>query len=114
MSEGGVFIATYRVQPVGTPLRLAFELPCGTKVTARGEVRWIREGDGDSNDGRPGMGIAFTSLPEAALLAIGRFCRQRPPLYMEFRPIPFLSHVPGQGRARAYCQRAKNVHHGAR
>jgi uncharacterized protein (TIGR02266 family) len=82
ISEGGVFIATYRIQAIGTPLTLAFALPDGTRVTARGEVRWVR--DTTLVEGRPGMGVAFTELPPEALAAIARFCRQNAPLYVEF------------------------------
>ncbi len=82
LSEGGVFVATYRVLPVSTLLWLAFELPGGTQVRTRGEVRWIREEQAGSL--RPGMGVAFLELPEAALVAITRYCRDRAPIYMEF------------------------------
>ncbi len=83
MAQGGLFIATYRVQPLGTELELEFELPDGARVCAQGVVRWFREGAAAMSD-RPGMGVEFTALPEAALVAIERFCRVRPPLYMEF------------------------------
>ena len=81
ISQGGVFIATYRLFPVGSRLELAFELPDGTRVKTRGEVRWLREGAAAGT--RPGMGVAFSDLPEAALTAIADFCRERPPLYMD-------------------------------
>lgn len=81
LSQGGVFVATYRVLPVGTHLWLSFDLPDGTHVHTRGEVRWIREEQEGSL--RPGMGVAFRDLPELALEAIQRFCRSREPLYIE-------------------------------
>ncbi len=80
ISEGGVFIATYRVQPIGTPICLSFELPDGTKITARGVVRWIRE---SSSVCRPGIGVAFTELTSEALAALAQFCRHCAPLYVE-------------------------------
>jgi uncharacterized protein (TIGR02266 family) len=82
ISEGGVFIATYRILPIGTPLTLSFELPDATKVTARGEVRWVR--DTNMVEGRPGMGVSFTDLTPESLAAISRFCRHNAPLYVEF------------------------------
>jgi uncharacterized protein (TIGR02266 family) len=81
MSRGGLFIATYRMQPLGTPLTLHFTLPCGTDVTARGEVSWIR--DTDRGGCRPGMGVVFTELSEPALRSLSRFCESCPPLYVE-------------------------------
>ena len=81
LSQGGVFVATYRLLAVGTLLWLAFDLPDGTHVRTRGEVRWIRgEQDGSL---RPGMGVAFVDLPEPSLRAIEAFCRERAPLYIE-------------------------------
>jgi uncharacterized protein (TIGR02266 family) len=82
LSQGGVFIATYRVFPVGSRLELGFQLPDGTEVRARGVVRWVR-GEGTPEDERPGMGVAFSELSESALAAIAAFCRERAPLYME-------------------------------
>jgi uncharacterized protein (TIGR02266 family) len=81
ISEGGVFIATYRLFPIGSRLELSFELPDGTKINTWGRVRWLRE---ESPHGsRPGMGVEFGDLTEEMLAAITRFCEQRPPLYME-------------------------------
>ena len=82
ISQGGVFIATYHVRPIGSRLDLSFELPDGTQVKTSGHVRWLREDISDS--ARPGMGVAFSNLPEHVLTAIDRFCRERPPLYIEF------------------------------
>jgi|GEM_PF-1457385 len=81
LSQGGVFVATYRLLAVGTLLWLAFDLPDGTHVRTRGEVRWLRgEQDGSL---RPGMGVAFVDLPEPSLRAIEAFCCARAPLYIE-------------------------------
>lgn len=81
ISQGGVFIATYNLLPVGSRLELEFELPNGTHVKASGQVRWLRENP--LSGARPGMGVAFSDLSEAALCAIDQFCRERPPLYMD-------------------------------
>lgn len=82
ISEGGVFIATYRLLRIGTPLTLSFQMPDSTKVTARGEVRWVR--DTNQTEVRTGMGVAFTEISEEALASIARFCREVAPLYVEF------------------------------
>lgn len=80
ISEGGVFIATYCIQPIGTIIGLAFELPCGTRIETRGTVRWIRD---TAHTSRPGMGVAFTALSAESLAAIANFCRHNAPLYVE-------------------------------
>jgi uncharacterized protein (TIGR02266 family) len=82
ISQGGVFIATYNVFPVGSRLELGFRLPGGAEVRARGVVRWVR-GEAEPEEERPGMGVAFTELSEAALTAIAAYCQKRAPLYIE-------------------------------
>ncbi len=81
ISQGGVFIATYKLLPIGRELQLNFDLPDGTHVSAKGEVRWVRESSLASV--RPGMGIAFVDISAEALDAVTNFCRERPPLYMD-------------------------------
>jgi uncharacterized protein (TIGR02266 family) len=81
ISEGGLFVATYTEIPIGTRLVLCFELPDGSVVEARGEVRWTRKQSSDSE--RPGIGIAFTELPSAAREQIVALCARQPPLYFE-------------------------------
>jgi uncharacterized protein (TIGR02266 family) len=81
ISQGGVFVATYRLLPVGSRLDLSFDLPDGTEIKTRGEVKWLRESAYSSE--RPGMGVAFLGLSEDAIVAIHRFCSERPPLYMD-------------------------------
>jgi uncharacterized protein (TIGR02266 family) len=61
LSTGGLFIATYDVLPIGTPVE--FELTVGpqvVKVPVRGVVRWTR--DDDSGGAPVGMGVQFVDL----------------------------------------------------
>jgi uncharacterized protein (TIGR02266 family) len=81
ISEGGVFIATYHLRPVGTRLDLSFVLPNGVEVQATGVVRWLR--DGTTEGLRPGMGVAFTDLKQESLASINKYCRTRAPIYMD-------------------------------
>jgi uncharacterized protein (TIGR02266 family) len=81
ISEGGIFVATYLDFAIGTKLQLCFELPDGTTVEARGEVRWRRTEEMDGE--RPGVGIAFLELPEAARERIAEICARQPPLYVD-------------------------------
>lgn len=81
ISEGGLFLSTYRPIAVGSPVALEFSLP-GTNdaLRAKGEVRWLRE----HSTGQPqGVGIAFEELAEEDRERIHRFCTMRPPLYYE-------------------------------
>lgn len=81
ISEGGLFVATYTPIPIGTRLVLCFELPDGTSVEARGEVRWVRSEATDAE--RPGVGISFTELPDHVRERIADICARQPPLYFD-------------------------------
>jgi uncharacterized protein (TIGR02266 family) len=82
LSEGGLFIATYDVRPVGTEMDVVVRLPGhGEPIRTRGTVRWIREFS-ESSDAAPGMGLHL-SLDDAALPRIRRFLSTRPPLFFD-------------------------------
>lgn len=81
ISEGGVFVSTYRELATGTPVDLEFSLPGSDRVVkAKGEVRWHRNA---SEGAPPGVGIAFDELSDEDRAVIHRFCTLRPPLYYD-------------------------------
>ena len=59
ISEGGIFIATERPLPAGTPLRLFIAAPDGN-VEMAGRVAWARPAS--SPNGAAGMGVRFEDL----------------------------------------------------
>src|SRR5690242_5184444 len=62
ISEGGVFVSTYRELATGTLVDLEFSLPGSDRVMkAKGEVKWHRSA---SPDAPPGVGIAFEQLDD--------------------------------------------------
>jgi uncharacterized protein (TIGR02266 family) len=79
VSEGGVFVQTYRDLPVGSPVEVQFDLP-DAQLHAHGRVRWHRN---SSDSSPPGVGIAFEELAEEDRKVIQRFCERRAPLYYE-------------------------------
>jgi uncharacterized protein (TIGR02266 family) len=79
VSEGGVFVQTYRDLPVGSAVEVQFDLP-ETRLRAHGRVRWHRE---KSDSSPPGVGIAFEELGAADRRAIQKFCEAREPLYYD-------------------------------
>ena len=83
ISDGGLFLATYDLLPVGTELTISFMLPEGYQVTTRGHVSWLREPREIDSDTRPGMGISFDSLAKDDYEAILRFAGRRPPLFYD-------------------------------
>lgn len=80
VSDGGLFVATYDVQPVGTLLSVSFVLPSGEQVTAKGRVQWTSEPHRDE-DLAPGMGVAFEQISDEALESVRRFLAQREPIF---------------------------------
>jgi len=81
LSEGGVFVATLNLLPVGTPVDLTFSLPGNARLTVKGEVRWTREIDDRVPDVFPGVGVRFVELGVDAAQALHRFVAEREPLF---------------------------------
>ena len=82
ISEGGVFVSTYRALAQGSLVDLEFSLPGSDHpLHARGEVRWHR--DATPQGPPPGVGISFDDLSDDDRSAIHRFCTMRPPLYYD-------------------------------
>lgn len=81
ISDGGLFIATVNLLPLGTPVDLSFSLPSGEPIEAKGVVRWVREVSDLHPEVFPGMGVQFTALHQGAQEAIDGFLAQREPLF---------------------------------
>jgi uncharacterized protein (TIGR02266 family) len=85
VSEGGLFVATYKLLPVGSTLEVSFWLPTGHEVTASAEVRWVRDTRSSDDHGHvsPGMGVRFVNLSGEHLSAIRQFTDMRPPMFYD-------------------------------
>jgi uncharacterized protein (TIGR02266 family) len=83
ISEGGIFVTTVTLLPVGTAVMLSFSFPGGIEVEAEGQVAWTREGAAFDSDLLTGMGIRFTQLNDAALAAIQEFVSIREPIFYD-------------------------------
>jgi uncharacterized protein (TIGR02266 family) len=81
ISNGGVFIATVKLVPMGTPVDLFFRLPTGEGIEAQGVVRWVREVDDQRPEMMPGLGVQFVNLSDEARTAIEGFVRDREPMF---------------------------------
>ena len=83
LSAGGIFIATYKLRPVGETVAFEVTLPgCETPVSGVGEVRWVRQPHEDSDVG-PGMGIRFMTLNLGSAEAIRRYVERRDPMFYD-------------------------------
>ncbi|MFK7991805.1 MAG: TIGR02266 family protein [Sandaracinaceae bacterium] len=83
LSDGGLFVATYDLKPVGTVIELEFTLPDGHIVRTVAEVRWLRSPRDADSDMQPGMGMRFSKLAREDGEAIERFLAARAPLFYD-------------------------------
>lgn len=67
LGMGGLFLATSRIRPLGTSLKLIFEVPGGV-VQADGIVRSFSRGEG--------MGVEFTNLGSRDRVLLGQLLRR--------------------------------------
>lgn len=81
VSEGGVFVATYRPFAVGERITVRVELPgIDEPLEVVTEVRWVRAA---SVDVPPGVGLAFVDLGARGRRQVEAFVRYRAPLFYE-------------------------------
>src|SRR5579859_5743033 len=95
VSEGGLFIRTQNVLPIGTRVKVEFTLPTAqSPLTIIGVVRWTRSPDAmreeynnfgsvENASSNPGMGIQFEDVDPKATDAIVKFTRYRKPEFYE-------------------------------
>jgi uncharacterized protein (TIGR02266 family) len=83
ISSGGLFVATYDVCSMGTPLNVNFSLPRGPVLSLDGTVCWIREYNETTTDILPGMGIRFDNLTNEDEEAINQFIAKNPPIFYD-------------------------------
>ncbi len=78
IDHGGLFVSTYALPKIGTPVRLKVSLPGGYEFEANAVVRWTREASGDAP---PGFGAQFTGITPEARQLVYRYVRNREPLF---------------------------------
>jgi uncharacterized protein (TIGR02266 family) len=83
ISEGGLFVATYSLLPLGAHLTISFGLPGGEEIVAEAEVRWVRDPMLGDMSLSPGMGVRFTTLAPEQLAAIRKFMDLRQPMFYD-------------------------------
>ena len=81
LSEGGLFIATHSVKPMGMQIQVSFKLPhVAEPIQAMGVVRWTREYS-ETSDTMPGMGVRFERVASHHVEQIREFLAARAPLF---------------------------------
>ena len=82
VSSGGLFVATYRLLPLGTSVELTFTLPDGTPVRVQAVVRWLRDPhDLEMREMPPGMGLEFATLAPEARAYVDAYVAARDPMF---------------------------------
>lgn len=83
LSEGGLFIATHVLKPLGTQIEVSFKLPDLTEpIKVPGTVRWVREYS-ETSDTHPGLGVRFEHLTAEHTEQIRRFLAARDPIFFD-------------------------------
>jgi uncharacterized protein (TIGR02266 family) len=78
ISEGGLFIATSRLLPLGSKIQFSFRLGGSAEpVTIYGIVRWVREHSPMTEDAPSGMGVQFVDLAPAVTDQVNQFIRRQ-------------------------------------
>ncbi len=71
LSETGLFVATKKTIPAGTPLHIVFGLPPNLpRISSEGIIRWAKE--------QEGVGVELTSLTAEQKLALQKFLNSNP------------------------------------
>jgi uncharacterized protein (TIGR02266 family) len=83
IGDGGLFIATYDLKPIGSIIDIELTLPSGHIMRASAEVRWLRDLRDDCEGVSPGMGLAFRELLPEDRRAIGAFVDARAPIFYD-------------------------------
>jgi uncharacterized protein (TIGR02266 family) len=83
LSEGGLFIATHAIKPIGTTVEVSFKLPhVAEAIQAVGVVRWVREYS-ETSDTSPGIGVRFERISPQQVEQIREFLAARAPLFYD-------------------------------
>jgi uncharacterized protein (TIGR02266 family) len=80
LSDGGLFVATYTLLPIGTRVALEIDLDDLGSLWTGGRVRWIRQA---AEESPPGMGVTLDPLDSVQRDAINELLRRRPALFYD-------------------------------
>ncbi|XYH96764.1 hypothetical protein ACMHYB_54820 [Sorangium sp. So ce1128] len=83
IEHGGIFVATYKIPPIGSVVTLRVRLPGDYEFTALATVRWTREAGGSRDSAEPGFGARITQISPEGRQLVSRFTRNREPLFYD-------------------------------
>ncbi len=79
IEHGGIFVATYKLLKIGSPVMLRVLLPGNYEFTASGVVQWTRE----ASSTEPGFGARFTQISQEGRQLVYRYTRNREPMFYD-------------------------------
>jgi Tfp pilus assembly protein PilZ len=79
IEHGGIFVATYKVLKINSPVTLRVLLPGDYEFTASAVVQWTREG----GTSEPGFGARFTQISADGRQLVYRYTRNREPMFYD-------------------------------
>jgi hypothetical protein len=79
IEHGGIFVATYKLLKIGSPVSLRVLLPGNYEFTASGVVQWTRE----ASSTEPGFGARFTQITPEGRQLVYRYTRNREPMFYD-------------------------------
>ncbi len=82
ISDGGIFVATENLVPLGTEVVLSFTLE-GRNIESRGVVKWVRRPDERVPQSLTGLGVQFLEISDEARALVQRFVNQREPIFFD-------------------------------
>ncbi len=84
ISEGGVFVATTTMLPVGTAVVISIQLPPAPEAQrVEGVVRWIREPEVCCGGSVAGYGVAFRDITPEVLATIRSYIARHETIFFE-------------------------------
>jgi Tfp pilus assembly protein PilZ len=79
IEHGGIFVTTYKVLKINTPVTLRILLPGDYEFTASAVVQWTRE----AGSSEPGYGARFTQISAEGRQLVYRYTRNREPMFYD-------------------------------
>jgi len=81
VDHGGIFVATYTIPKIGTPVALRVLFPGDLEFSGDAMVQWTREPRSGESD--PGFGAKFTRITQEGRELIHRYVRNREPMFYD-------------------------------
>lgn len=88
IEQGGIFVTTYNLLPLHTPVEVTIHFPQGDTTVVQGAVEWIREPNPVLPDMYPGMGVGLRNLTATSKAIITSYTNQHPTIFLDSSELP--------------------------